>query len=133
MKKTILASLALASALVATGAQANDTAIGAVVGGGMGGLIGHSVNGQQGAVVGALVGAAAGAILASNSGPRYAEAHYGAPAYRVHPAPVYYAPPPAYYGRPAVVTPVYYRGRPDWHRGHHDRHHAHRHPHRHWH
>lgn len=123
MKKTVLTSLALVGTLLTANAQANDTMVGAVIGGGMGGLIGHSVNGQNGAVVGALVGAMAGAALASNSGPRYAGTAYGAPSY--------HARPPAYYRHPAVAMPVHYHGRPDRHYSRYERrHHDH---HRHWH
>jgi hypothetical protein len=130
MKKTLLASLVLIGTLGAASAQANDTFVGAVIGGGMGGLIGHSVGGRDGAVVGSLVGAAAGAALASSNEPRYVNAGYGAPAYYAEPA--YYTAPPAYYTRPVVARPVYYRERPDWHR--HDRHERRdrHHDHRHW-
>lgn len=124
MKKTLLASLIIAGAFVASSAQANDTVVGAVVGGGVGSLIGHSVGGRDGAVVGGIVGAVAGVALASNSGPRYVNVGYAAPVSYARPAPVYY--PPAY-GPRVVAAPVYYRPvryvRPGWdHRRHEQRH-----------
>ena len=127
MKKTLLASLVLIGTLGAANAHANDTVIGAVIGGGMGGLIGHSVGGHDGAVVGGLVGAVAGAALANSHEPRYVNAGYGAPAYYTQPQPGYYAAAPAYYTRPVLVRPAYYRERPEWHHHRHDRHHEHRH------
>lgn len=138
MKKTLLASFVLVATLGAASAQANDTFVGAVIGGGMGGLIGHSVGGRDGAVVGSLVGAAAGAALASSNQPRYVNAGYGAPAYYAEPAHAYHAAPHAYYSRPAMARPVYYRERADWHPHHrharHDRHERRdrHHDHRHW-
>ena len=121
MKKTLLTSFVLAGLLATTSAQANEAVVGAVIGGGMGGLIGQSVGGRDGAVMGGLVGAIAGAALARNNDHRHVHARHGAPAYYAHPAPRYYATP-AHYGRPVVTTPVYYRGRPEWRRNHHDRH-----------
>jgi hypothetical protein len=127
----VAAAAALSAGVLATGtAQASDSVLGAVIGGGAGAVIGQSLGGRDGAIIGGALGAAAGAAAASN------HRHYGggyavgasvgypasvyapAPVYRVAP-PVMYAPPPRVVYRPVYVAPrpVYYE-RPGWRRGH---------------
>jgi hypothetical protein len=73
MKKVILLSAALASALALGGCgytQEQRTVNGAAVGGATGALLGAATTGRPGgAVAGALLGAAAGGIIGANSAP----------------------------------------------------------------
>jgi hypothetical protein len=73
MKKMILLSVALASALTLGGcgySREERTVNGAAVGAASGALIGGLASGRAGgAVAGALVGAAAGGIIGANSNP----------------------------------------------------------------
>ncbi len=80
MKKQFGITLALALGLLASNAAtADDTILGALLGGGAGVLVGHSVGGRDGAIIGGALGAAAGAaIAAQNDRPR---SHYAPPAY----------------------------------------------------
>lgn len=101
MKKQLGITIALCM-LSSTPALADDTVLGALIGGGAGAVVGHSIGGRDAAVIGGALGAAAGAAIASNNGGTRV----------VHSRPVYYAPPPppAYYAPPPVVYPqqVYY-------------------------
>jgi hypothetical protein len=96
MKKQVLISLTLSLGLLASNAaMANDTILGALLGGGAGMLVGRSVGGRDGAIIGGALGAAAGAaIAAQNDRPRGRAAP---PAYVTYEAPPAYYPPQGYY------------------------------------
>ena len=61
----IAALLALAFAMPAQQAQAQDPLLGGLLGGAAGAIIGGAVGGRGGAAIGALVGGASGAIIAA--------------------------------------------------------------------
>jgi predicted small secreted protein len=83
MKKLVLLSLALATALSTAGCntpQGQNAAGGAVIGGATGALIGAATTGRaSGALVGGAIGAAGGAMIgaaATPTGPRCANYYY---------------------------------------------------------
>jgi hypothetical protein len=96
MKKQLAISLALSLGLLASNAaMADDTLLGALLGGGAGVLVGSSLGGRDGAIIGGALGAAAGAAIASqNDRPR---SHYAPPAYARYEAPAAYYPAPVHY------------------------------------
>ncbi|HYP68976.1 MAG TPA: glycine zipper 2TM domain-containing protein [Thiobacillaceae bacterium] len=79
MKAQFLFPLALAAgfAVFASGAEASDEALGAILGGATGAVIGHAVGGHNGAVAGGAFGAVVGAVAASESDDQ--GVHYGPP------------------------------------------------------
>lgn len=95
--------------------RADDSTVGAVIGGGIGAVIGNRVGGTGGAIVGGVIGAAAGAAVGANQQdqevgyyPPPPAVVYG-PAY-APPAVVYapaYAPPPVVYGPPVYAYGSY--------------------------
>ena len=149
-KRTVVTLMLASGVLVCGAAQAQNVALGALLGGGAGALIGNSVAGRAGAIVGGTLGAMAGvaatAVQPVSYGYGYGPAVVSAPPVRVYPPAVYappvYAPPvvsapmvvPSY---PAVVAPIaqpYYApplawasgwGHGGWHGGWHGHH-------RHW-
>lgn len=145
MKKTIGLTLALSLGLMtSTVALANDTVLGAVIGGGAGALIGHAVGGRNGTLVGGVIGATAGAVIASDQDDnrrhdRRVVQYYAPQPQTVYTTQTYYQPEPAYYPQQQVYyapppvrviappTTVYvtsgYRGND--HRYDHRRHHHH--------
>lgn len=140
-RKFAIAALSL-GLLSASAAQADDSLLGALIGGSAGALIGHSIGGRTGTVVGAAVGAAAGAAIADDDhrrptalyAPRPVAVYETLPPPRpmpvVYPAPVY-QPVPVYVSRPAYVAPVVVRyEREDWHHHGHDDYHEGWHHHR---
>ena len=100
---TALMSGCLVSASVA---RADDSFLGAIIGGGAGALVGKSIGGRDGAIIGGVLGGAAGVAIADQRRARFN-----------------YAPQPVHYRQPALIVPapVYYvRGDRYWtgHRGH---------------
>jgi hypothetical protein len=106
--------LALAFAMPAQDARAQDPLLGGILGGAAGAIIGGAAGGGRGAAIGAIIGGTTGAIIASE-GQRRANGYYywrngcymqrGDGAYvQVQPGycgpPVAYAPPPPVYGPP---------------------------------
>src|SRR5690606_18305350 len=138
-----------AAALVAPPAQASQTVLGAIVGGGAGAMIGQSFGGRDGAVIGGAIGAAAGAAAAQHTRHGGYGAHVGvnigypppvyvpAPPVVYAPAPVYHVPPAVVYRPPVVVYKaprvvhakpprVVYRSSHGWSGDRHHHHHGHR-------
>jgi len=74
-KLGIAALLALAMAIPAHEAQADDTLGGAILGGVGGAIIGGAIGGGRGAAIGAVVGAGTGAAIASE-GERRRNGYY---------------------------------------------------------
>jgi len=101
--------LALAMAMPAQEAAAQDPLLGGLLGGAAGAIIGGAAGGGRGAAIGALIGGATGAVIAAEGQRRgaYYYWHSGcyvqrpdgawvavAPNYCAPPPPVAYAPPP---------------------------------------
>lgn len=107
----VLMAAAASPALV----RADDSTVGAVIGGGIGAVIGNRVGGTGGAIVGGVIGAAAGAAVGANQQDQEVSyypptppppAVVYAPAYQ----PVYqpaYVPPPVVYGAPVYAYGSY--------------------------
>jgi ABC-type Fe3+-hydroxamate transport system substrate-binding protein len=123
-RKLILTALILSSALSAN-AMADDTAAGAVVGGGIGAIVGHAMGGRNGAIVGGVLGAVVGSSVASdNQNYRHGDQNYahdddynnGYAVSYSHAVPVTYAPPPpprvVYVNPPVYEEQVAYRPAP---------------------
>jgi BA14K-like protein len=117
--------LALAMAMPAQEAAAQDPLLGGLLGGAAGAIIGGAAGGGRGAAIGALIGGATGAVIAAEGQRRgaYYYWHSGcyiqrpdgayvavAPGYCGPPGPVAYAPPPppVAYAPPADVNAVDY-------------------------
>jgi BA14K-like protein len=103
----IAALLALAFAMPAQQAQAQDPLLGGLFGGAAGAIIGGAVGGGRGAAIGALIGGASGAIIAAEGQRRGAYYWWHQTCYIQRPdgawvvvAPNYCAPPAP---PPAVV------------------------------
>jgi hypothetical protein len=103
----IAALLALAFAMPAQQARAQDPLLGGLLGGAAGAIIGGAAGGRGGAAIGALIGGATGAIIASEGQRRGAYYYWHSTCYIQQPdgtwvvvAPNYCAPPPP---PPAVV------------------------------
>jgi len=106
-------------------ALANDTVVGALIGGAAGALVGHSVGGHDAMVTGGVLGAAAGAAIGSQSRRRHKSEHsahyypyppnyrYSERSYSYPAQPTYYYESPAYYEAPPAV---YYEPRRRGHR-----------------
>ncbi len=133
MKRRFAIPLLISLGLLSSGlALANDTLLGALLGGGSGALVGRALGGRQGAVIGGVLGAAAGAsIAAEDDTPRVGRRVDYYPAQPVYyaqegyypPQTVYYAPAPRVVAPPPVIYIESRHRRDDWHhRPHHDRH-----------
>lgn len=120
MKKQLAITLALSLGLLASNAaMADDTLVGALLGGGAGVLVGQSVGGRDGAIIGGALGAAAGAAIAS----QHPRGYYAPPVYSTYVAPPVYYPPRVYYVPPGYYRqPVHYvyRDHQRWDRDHWD-------------
>jgi BA14K-like protein len=111
----IAALLALAYAMPAQQAQAQDPLLGGLLGGAAGAIIGGAAGGRGGAVIGALIGGTTGAIIAAEGQRRGAYYWWHSACYIQQPdgswvlvAPNYCAPPPAVvYAPPPPPPPGY--------------------------
>jgi hypothetical protein len=115
----IAALLALASALPAQEAAAQDPLLGGLLGGAAGAIIGGAAGGGRGAAIGAIIGGTTGAIIAAEGQRRGAYYYWRNGCYVQRPdgawvgvapgycAPAAYAPPPPP-PPPAAVSAVDY-------------------------
>jgi hypothetical protein len=106
--------LSLSLGLFSAGAvQASDTALGAIVGGGLGVVIGNHVSGHNGALIGGAIGAVTGAIIASDDGRiHHRDVYYRDTTYYYAPSPVYYAPASVYVRAPIYRSTTVYHPAP---------------------
>jgi len=104
------AMLAIALAMPAQQAAAQDPLIGGILGGAAGAVIGGAAGGRQGAAIGAIIGATAGAVIAAEGQRRGSYYYWNGGCYRPRPpgyvvvAPHYCGPVygPRVYGPPPV-------------------------------
>lgn len=98
MNKRLALTLTLSFGLLTSSvAMANNTVVGALLGGGAGALVGQSVGGRDGALIGSAFGAAAGVVLTSQQGRPVIDQRVD-----------YYAPPVVYTQRAYAPASTYY-------------------------
>jgi hypothetical protein len=110
----IAALLALALALPAQEAAAQDPLLGGLLGGAAGALIGGAAGGGRGAAIGAIIGAGTGAVIAAEGQRRGAYYYWRNGCYVQRPDGAYvavapgYCAPAAYYPPPPPPAAAYY-------------------------
>ena len=110
----IAALLALALALPAQEAAAQDPLLGGLLGGAAGALIGGAAGGGRGAAIGAIIGAGTGAVIAAEGQRRGAYYYWRNGCYVQRPDGAYvavapgYCAPAAYYPPPPPPPAAYY-------------------------
>ena len=110
----IAALLALALALPAQEAAAQDPLLGGLLGGAAGALIGGAAGGGRGAAIGAIIGGTTGAVIAAEGQRRGAYYYWRNGCYVQRPDGAYvavapgYCAPAAYYPPPPPPPAAYY-------------------------
>jgi hypothetical protein len=101
----IAALLALAFALPAQEAAAQDPLLGGLLGGAAGAIIGGVAGGGRGAAIGAIIGGTTGAVIAAEGQRRGAYYYWRNGCYVQRPDGAYVAVAPGYCGPPAYYPP----------------------------
>jgi BA14K-like protein/outer membrane protein with glycine zipper len=110
----IAALLAVALAMPAQEAAAQDTLLGGLLGGAAGAIIGGAAGGGRGAAIGAIIGGTTGAVIAAEGQRRGAYYYWRNGCYVQRPDGAYvavapgYCAPAAYYPPPPPPAAAYY-------------------------